>query len=159
MWITQGLFLVHSRYTIGHRPRVLLIVLLISDDLRLFQGLVNAEDNFKSSSPVENKRHTNAHQPSPPAQQQRIQSPPLRQILASIELGESAFRFRRVIAWLLITILSLQYVLENSLRENGNHIRLTSQLIQVKDQVDPLLKSLRHAPRYAALLKKLNLPN
>jgi hypothetical protein len=36
---------------------------------------MNAEDNFKSSGPVENKRHTNAHQPSPPAQQQRIQSP------------------------------------------------------------------------------------
>ena len=30
--------------------------------------------------------------------------------------------------------LSVQYVLENSLRENGNHIRLTAQLIQVKDQ-------------------------
>src|ERR1700741_1809845 len=30
--------------------------------------------------------------------------------------------------------LSVQYVLENSLRESGNHIRLTSQLIQVNDQ-------------------------
>jgi TolB-like protein/DNA-binding winged helix-turn-helix (wHTH) protein/Tfp pilus assembly protein PilF len=30
--------------------------------------------------------------------------------------------------------LSVQYVLENSLRENGNHLRLTAQLIQVKDQ-------------------------
>ena len=30
--------------------------------------------------------------------------------------------------------LSVQYVLENSLRESGNHIRLTAQLIQVKDQ-------------------------
>jgi TolB-like protein len=30
--------------------------------------------------------------------------------------------------------LSVQYVLENSLRENGNHIRLTAQLVQVKDQ-------------------------
>src|SRR4029077_17641887 len=30
--------------------------------------------------------------------------------------------------------LSVQYVLENSLRENGNQIRLTVQLIQVKDQ-------------------------
>jgi len=28
----------------------------------------------------------------------------------------------------------VQYVLENSLRESGNHIRLTAQLIQVKDQ-------------------------
>ena len=28
----------------------------------------------------------------------------------------------------------MQYVLENSLRESGNHIRLTAQLIQVKDQ-------------------------
>lgn len=30
--------------------------------------------------------------------------------------------------------LSVQYVLENSLRETGNHLRLTAQLIQVKDQ-------------------------
>ena len=30
--------------------------------------------------------------------------------------------------------LSVQYVLESSLRESGSHIRLTSQLIQVKDQ-------------------------
>jgi TolB-like protein/DNA-binding winged helix-turn-helix (wHTH) protein/Tfp pilus assembly protein PilF len=30
--------------------------------------------------------------------------------------------------------LSVQYVLENSLRESGNHIRLTAQLIRVKDQ-------------------------
>jgi TolB-like protein/DNA-binding winged helix-turn-helix (wHTH) protein len=30
--------------------------------------------------------------------------------------------------------LSVEYVLENSLRESGNHIRLTSQLIQVRDQ-------------------------
>jgi TolB-like protein len=29
--------------------------------------------------------------------------------------------------------LSVQYVPENSLRESGNHIRLTAQLIQVKD--------------------------
>jgi len=30
--------------------------------------------------------------------------------------------------------LSVQYVLENSLRASGNHLRLTAQLIQVKDQ-------------------------
>src|ERR1700676_2991127 len=30
--------------------------------------------------------------------------------------------------------LSVQYVLENSVRENGNRLRLTAQLIQVKDQ-------------------------
>jgi len=30
--------------------------------------------------------------------------------------------------------LSVQYVLENSLRARGNHLRLTAQLIQVKDQ-------------------------
>jgi TolB-like protein/Tfp pilus assembly protein PilF len=30
--------------------------------------------------------------------------------------------------------LSVQYVLENSLRASGNHMRLTAQLIQVKDQ-------------------------
>jgi len=32
--------------------------------------------------------------------------------------------------------LSVQYVLENSLREGGDHIRLTAQLIQVKDQTN-----------------------
>jgi TolB-like protein len=31
--------------------------------------------------------------------------------------------------------LSVQYVLENSLRESGDHIRITSQLIRVKDQI------------------------
>jgi DNA-binding winged helix-turn-helix (wHTH) protein/TolB-like protein len=30
--------------------------------------------------------------------------------------------------------LSVQYVLENSIRQSGNHLRLTTQLIQVKDQ-------------------------
>jgi TolB-like protein/DNA-binding winged helix-turn-helix (wHTH) protein/Tfp pilus assembly protein PilF len=30
--------------------------------------------------------------------------------------------------------LSVQYLLENSLRESGNHVRLTTQLIQVQDQ-------------------------
>jgi TolB-like protein/DNA-binding winged helix-turn-helix (wHTH) protein len=30
--------------------------------------------------------------------------------------------------------LSVQYVLENSLRDSGDHLRLTAQLIQVKDQ-------------------------
>jgi TolB-like protein/DNA-binding winged helix-turn-helix (wHTH) protein/Flp pilus assembly protein TadD len=30
--------------------------------------------------------------------------------------------------------LSVQYVLENSFRESGNHVRLTAQLIRVKDQ-------------------------
>ena len=30
--------------------------------------------------------------------------------------------------------LSVQYVLENSLRESGDHLRLTTQLVQVKDQ-------------------------
>jgi len=30
--------------------------------------------------------------------------------------------------------LSVQYVLENSLRQNGDHLRITTQLLQVKDQ-------------------------
>src|SRR6266700_2136348 len=30
--------------------------------------------------------------------------------------------------------LSVQYVLENSLRQSGDHVRLTAQLIQLKDQ-------------------------
>src|SRR5246127_1572484 len=42
--------------------------------------------------------------------------------------------------------LSVQYVLENSLRGSGDHIRLTSQLIQVKDQT-PLWS---HDYNYAA---------
>ena len=68
---------------------MLLILLLISGDLRLFQALVNAEDNFKSSGPVENKRHTNAHQASPPSQQQRLQTPLLRQIVHIQPVSES----------------------------------------------------------------------
>jgi len=39
--------------------------------------------------------------------------------------------------------LSVQYVLENSLRESGNHIRLTSQLIQVEGSDSPVVKGLR----------------
>jgi hypothetical protein len=68
---------------------LLLILLLISGNLRRFQVLMNAEDNFKSSSPVENKRHTNAHQLLPPPQQQRIQSPPLRKILLTASSAET----------------------------------------------------------------------
>src|SRR4029077_13568075 len=30
--------------------------------------------------------------------------------------------------------LAVEYVLENSLRQNGDHLRITSQLLQVKDQ-------------------------
>ena len=30
--------------------------------------------------------------------------------------------------------LSVQYVLENSLRQSGDHLRITSQLLQVRDQ-------------------------
>src|SRR4029077_20477471 len=30
--------------------------------------------------------------------------------------------------------LSVQYVLENSLRQNGDHLRITTQLLRVKDQ-------------------------
>jgi TolB-like protein len=33
--------------------------------------------------------------------------------------------------------LSVQYVLENSVRESGDHLRLTARLIQVKDQTHP----------------------
>src|SRR6267143_220549 len=50
-------------------------VLLILDDLRLFQALINSEDNFKTSCPIANKRHTHAHHPSPPSQQRRLQYP------------------------------------------------------------------------------------
>jgi hypothetical protein len=38
-----------------------------------------------------------------------------------------------------------------------SYVQRNAGLIETK--VDPLLKSLHHDPRYAALLKKLNLPN
>src|SRR5690348_6088901 len=43
--------------------------------------------------------------------------------------------------------LSVQYVLENSLRESGNHIRLTSQLIQVKDQTHLWSRDYDYPPK------------
>ena len=39
--------------------------------------------------------------------------------------------------------LSVQYVLENSLRESGDHMRLTAQFIQVKDQTHLWSQDLR----------------
>jgi TolB-like protein/Flp pilus assembly protein TadD len=43
--------------------------------------------------------------------------------------------------------LSVQYVLENSLRESGNHIRLTAQLIQVKDQTHMWSQDYDYRPK------------
>jgi TolB-like protein/DNA-binding winged helix-turn-helix (wHTH) protein len=43
--------------------------------------------------------------------------------------------------------LSVQYVLENSLRESGNHIRLTAQLIQVKDQTHLWSQDYDYSPK------------
>jgi TolB-like protein/Tfp pilus assembly protein PilF len=43
--------------------------------------------------------------------------------------------------------LSVQYVLENSLRDNGDHLRLTAQLIQVKDQTHLWSKDYDYAPK------------
>jgi TolB-like protein/DNA-binding winged helix-turn-helix (wHTH) protein len=43
--------------------------------------------------------------------------------------------------------LSVQYVLENSLRENGNQLRLTAQLIQVKDQTHLWAKDYDYAAK------------
>jgi TolB-like protein len=43
--------------------------------------------------------------------------------------------------------LSVQYVLENSLRENGDHLRLTAQLIQVKDQTHLWSQDYDYAPQ------------
>jgi hypothetical protein len=57
-----------SRYAAQRGKRVLRV------------GQLNAEDTFKSLGYVENKRHTNAHQPSPPTQQKRLQ-PPLSAII------------------------------------------------------------------------------
>lgn len=81
LWLPSGPPHANIRDTIGKpllRGNLLLILLLISGDLSLFQALMNAEDNFKSSGHIENKRHTNTHQLSPASQQQRLQSPPLR---------------------------------------------------------------------------------
>jgi hypothetical protein len=55
---------------------LLLILLLISGDLALFQLIMNAEDNFKSSTLVFNESHTNTHQPSI-----TVAIPPLHQTL------------------------------------------------------------------------------
>ncbi len=43
--------------------------------------------------------------------------------------------------------LSVQYVLENSLRVNGNQIRLTAQLIQVKDQTHVWSQDYDYPPK------------
>jgi len=43
--------------------------------------------------------------------------------------------------------LSVQYVLENSLCENGNQIRLTAQLIQVKDQTHLWAQDYDYPPK------------
>src|SRR5713226_2932085 len=43
--------------------------------------------------------------------------------------------------------LSVQYVLENSLRESGDHLRLTAQLIQVKDQTHLWSKDYDYAAK------------
>jgi hypothetical protein len=74
MTLNKVLYRIRVRITDSWKKALMMHPLLRG----LFQALLNAEDNFKSSGPVENKRHTNAHQPSPPSQQQRLQSPPLR---------------------------------------------------------------------------------
>jgi TolB-like protein len=43
--------------------------------------------------------------------------------------------------------LSVQYVLENSLRVSGDHLRLTAQLIQVKDQTDLWSEDYDYSPK------------
>ena len=43
--------------------------------------------------------------------------------------------------------LSVQYVLENSIRENGNQIRLTAQLIQVRDQTHVWAQDYDYTPK------------
>jgi hypothetical protein len=59
-------------------PFVLLLLLLLSVDLAPSGTRLNTGDSFKSKTDVDNKRHTNAHQPSPPTHQLGLQSPPLR---------------------------------------------------------------------------------
>ena len=45
--------------------------------------------------------------------------------------------------------LSVQYVLESSLRESGDHLRLTAQLIQVKDQSHLWSQDLLSGEKYS----------
>jgi hypothetical protein len=59
---------------------VTLFVLLYSAALRVLDPQWNLGATRKFKMRIENKRHTSAHQPSPPSQQRRLQSPPLRQI-------------------------------------------------------------------------------
>ena len=68
------------------RENLLLILLLISTDLSFIRTRINTGDFVKSERHAENKKHTNTDQPSPPLQQQRLQSPSLRQIQVSIAL-------------------------------------------------------------------------
>jgi len=47
--------------------------------------------------------------------------------------------------------LSVQYVLENSLRQSGDHLRITSQLLQVKDQCTVTAEAAGSSPVVPAI--------
>jgi hypothetical protein len=53
-------------------------LLLLSFDATSYETRLNAGDSSKWERRIENKRHTNAHQPSPPTHQLGVQSHPLR---------------------------------------------------------------------------------
>jgi hypothetical protein len=58
---------------------------------------LNTGDSFKSKTGVDNKRHTSAHQPLTSHSPMGVSIPPSPpDFLPALELGEFAFRFRRV---------------------------------------------------------------
>src|SRR5208283_872428 len=63
------------------RPFMLLLMLLLSVDLAPPGTRLNTGDSFKSKTDVDNKRHTNAHQPLTSPSPMGVSIPPLRQKL------------------------------------------------------------------------------
>jgi len=74
---------------------VLLLLLLLSVDLAPSGTRLNTGDSFKSKTNVDNKRHTNAHQPSPPTHQLGFQSPlsAIDKIPISVRVLEPCYYF------------------------------------------------------------------
>src|SRR5712692_5339184 len=72
-------------------PSVLLTLLLLQSDLRLFRTGMKPGDSRKSKMCVDNKRHTSAHQPWPPTHQMGIQSLLLRHLAEYGAVGQHGF--------------------------------------------------------------------
>ena len=63
VWQTVAFGLSAISPNLPARPSVLLLLLLLSVDLAPSGTRLNAGNSFKSKTGVDNKRHTNAHQP------------------------------------------------------------------------------------------------